>query len=440
MTPSRARALIGCSRRTSSITLHRQESALNTPVNLSAARSTPRLSNQDLLRLADQCVKCGLCLPHCPTYAKTRHEGDSPRGRIALVQGWLTDQLDMTPGLAAHLDGCLLCRACESACPSLVAYGRLLDGARTQRVAETPAWRRFWTGRRLGALSNARVMDALGRWASVYVGAGLARLVEIARLIRFRSIATHHRLLGALAVTARPVAAHQIDDADLDLFVGCSGASAQGEAIAATRILCERLGLRVRIASDAVCCGAMQRHNGFPEAADRAREQCVHVHGGRPLVGVSSACIAELREHPALTQAQEVCDYLDRRSWPDALVLAPLRQRVLVHEPCSHRRLLGGNAAVHRLLARIPGLEIAPMPDNDRCCGAAGTYLLQQPEMAAALLDDKLHHIRDLKPDIIVTTNPGCALHLLAGVRESGLDIEVRHPVELIVRQLPSST
>jgi ferredoxin len=135
MTPSRARALIGCSRRTSSITLHRQESALNTPVNLSAARSTPRLSNQDLLRLADQCVKCGLCLPHCPTYAKTRHEGDSPRGRIALVQGWLTGQLDMTPGLAAHLDGCLLCRACESACPSLVAYGRLLDGARTQRVA-----------------------------------------------------------------------------------------------------------------------------------------------------------------------------------------------------------------------------------------------------------------------------------------------------------------
>ncbi|MBK1654625.1 hypothetical protein CKO29_07880 [Allochromatium vinosum] len=411
---------------------------MNTPVTLSPARSAPRLSNQDLLRLADQCVKCGLCLPHCPTYAKTRHEADSPRGRIALVQGWLTGQLDMTPGLAAHLDGCLLCRACESACPSLVAYGRLLDGARARHVAMTPTWRRFWTGRRLGALSNARFMDALGRLASVYVGTGLARLVEIARLIRLRAIAPRHRLLRALAVTARPVAAQPLDDADLDLFVGCSGASAQGGAIAATRLVCERLGLRVRIASEAVCCGAMQRHNGFPEAADRAREQCAQVHGGRPLVGVSSACIAELREHPALTQALEVCDYLDRRTWPDALVLTPLARRVLVHEPCSHRRLLGGNAAVHRLLARIPGLEVAPLPDNDRCCGAAGTYLLQQPEMAAALLDDKLIHIRDLKPDIIVTTNPGCALHLLAGVRESGLAIEVCHPVELIARQLPS--
>jgi glycolate oxidase iron-sulfur subunit len=98
--------------------------------------------------------------------------------------------------------------------------------------------------------------------------------------------------------------------------------------------------------------------------------------------------------------------------------------------------LLGGNRAVFRLLARIPGLRVSSMPDNERCCGAAGTYLLRQPEMAAALLDDKLVSIRDLKPDIIVTTNPGCALHLIAGIRESGLDVEVCHPAELIARQL----
>ncbi|MGQ9659775.1 MAG: (Fe-S)-binding protein [Thermochromatium sp.] len=409
---------------------------MTTPINLSTARSASRLSPQDLLRLADQCVKCGYCLPHCPTYAKTRHEADSPRGRIALVQGWLTGQLDMTPRLAAHLDGCLLCRACESTCPSQVAYGRLLDGARAWRLAVTPVWRRLWTLGRLGVLSNAWVMGALGRFAAVYVQTGLARLVEAARLTRLPTIAIHHRLLKALAITVHPVAAHQIDEADLDLFVGCSGASIQGGAIAATRTLCERLGLTVRIASAAVCCGAMQRHNGFPEVADRAREGCERIYGSRPLVGVSSACVAELREHSALTQAQEVCAYLDRQTWPETLVLAPLKRRVLVHEPCSHRRLLGGNGAVYRLLARIPDLEVAPMPDNDRCCGAAGTYLLQQPEMATALLDDKLNHIRDLKPDIIVTTNPGCALHLLAGVRESGLAIEVRHPVELIVRQI----
>lgn len=346
----------------------------------------------------------------------------------------------MTPTLAAHLDGCLLCRACESACPSLVAYGRLLDGVRTKQAAEAPAWRRFWTRHWLGALSSARIMDVLGRLAVLYVRTGAARFVETARLIRFRGLAAPHRLFKTLAITARRIAPQAPEPADLDLFVGCSGASAQGGALAATRIVGEALGLSVRIASESLCCGAMQRHNGFAEDADRARAQCAQVYGDRPLVGVSSACIAELREHPELARTWEVCDYLDQRDWPDTLKIAPLARRVLVHEPCSHRRLLGGNAAVYRLLARIPGLEVAPLPDNARCCGAAGTYLLQQPTMAAALLDDKLHHIRDLKPDIIVTTNPGCALHLLAGVRESGLDIEVCHPVELIARQLPSSS
>jgi glycolate oxidase iron-sulfur subunit len=413
---------------------------LNTPVNLSVAQRAPRLSNQDLLKLADQCVKCGLCLPQCPTYAKMRHEADSPRGRIALIQGWLTGQLAMTPTLAAHLDGCLLCRACESACPSLVAYGRLVDGARAQRLADAPVWRRLWTRLWLGALSNARIMHTLGRLAAVYVGTGLARLVATSGLIRIRTLAAHHRLFAALASTARTSAPRAPETADLDLFVGCSGTSAQGGAVEAARAIGERLGLRVRIAAETVCCGAMQRHNGLPEAADRARDRCARIHGDRPLVGVSSACVAELREHPELARTREVCDYLDGQTWPDALVLAPLARRVLVHEPCSHRRQLGGNGAVYRLLARLPGLEVAPLPDNDRCCGAAGTYLLQQPAMAGALLEDKLHHLRDLKPDIIVTTNPGCALHLLAGIRESGLAIEVCHPVELIARQLPPTS
>jgi glycolate oxidase iron-sulfur subunit len=111
---------------------------------------------------------------------------------------------------------------------------------------------------------------------------------------------------------------------------------------------------------------------------------------------------------------------------------------VLVHEPCSHRNQLGGNTDVYRVLARIPGLRVAPLPDNALCCGAAGTYLLQHPQTARALLGDKLAHLARLQPKILVTTNPGCALHLAAGLREVGLSIEVCHPLELIARQLPS--
>jgi glycolate oxidase iron-sulfur subunit len=132
----------------------------------------------------------------------------------------------------------------------------------------------------------------------------------------------------------------------------------------------------------------------------------------------------------------EICELLDRRSLLSGLELLPLPRWVLVHEPCSHRNLLGGNAAVHRLLSRIPGLEVDALTGNSRCCGAAGTYMIQQPAMAESLLADKSKAIARAAPDIVVTTNAGCALHLAAGIREAGLRVEVCHPVELIARQI----
>ncbi len=394
----------------------------------------PTLSRDELLRLADQCVKCGLCLPVCPTYEKRRNEADSPRGRIALIQGWLMDDLELTPTLAGHLDGCLTCRACERACPSLVAYGRLIDGAKARRVAQMTAWQRFWQRGWLLALSDARLAGVFGQVSRFYRLSGLARLTEWLRLMPFRRLQPWHRLATALAITARYIAPRDPPVADLDLFIGCQGATAQGRAIEAALKICERLGLRVR--SGSACCGALLRHNGYPHDADQHRADCIRFYAGRPLVGLASACLVELREEPALSHAQEICDFLDRCVWPAAIRLRPLQARVLVHEPCSHQFLPGGNAAVYRLLTRIPALEVAPLPGNDRCCGAAGTYLFQQPEMAQRLLEDKLTTLAELEPKIIVTTNPGCALHLIAGVREAGLSIEVCHPVELIARQM----
>jgi glycolate oxidase iron-sulfur subunit len=151
-------------------------------------------------------------------------------------------------------------------------------------------------------------------------------------------------------------------------------------------------------------------------------------------VGLSSACVAELREGPGTAETWELCDYLDRRAPLERLALRPLAIRVLVHEPCSHRNLLGGNGAVHRLLARIPGLEVLTLPDNATCCGAAGTYMLEQPEMADLLQADKVAAIAALTPDAVVTTNSGCALHLIAGLRAAGLATEVCHPVQLLER------
>ncbi|HSO82027.1 (Fe-S)-binding protein [Thiocapsa sp.] len=391
---------------------------------------------RELLQLADQCVKCGLCLPHCPTFQLARQEADSPRGRIALIQGWADGHLAMTPTLAGHLDGCLGCLNCERACPSEVAYGRIADQAKALRTAALPAPRRTFKRIALGALSSAWLMNRFARVPRLYRRLGLARLAERLGLDRIHALRPYHRMATAMGAVARPITPRNPEGADVDLFLGCMGSAAEGRAVAATLKVASRLNLGFRIVSPDTCCGAMLRHNGLPAQADAQRDACVRVHGERTLVGLASACVAELRGDPALRDTLELCAFLDGVEWPKALRLRPDRRRVLIHEPCSHRNQLGGNAAVHRLLGRIPGLAVAPLPPGQGCCGAAGTYLLRHPVMAEALLAELLAPVRLETPEVIVTTNPGCALHLAAGVREAGLDIAVMHPVELIAAAL----
>jgi len=345
----------------------------------------------------------------------------------------------MSTTLARHLDGCLGCRACEGACPSRVDYGHLADGAKAARVALLPPPRRAWLRTWLGLLSDARASRWLARAAMLYRRLGLWRLAEATGVACLRWIRPLHRLTPAINRTARAVPPAAPPDLDLEIFVGCMGELAQGQAIAAARALLDRLGLRAVVPPAPRCCGALLRHNGLPVAGDRWRTACARLPGAPPLIGLSSACVAELREAGGSADTGELCDFLDRLPALDHLRPAPLDQRVLVHEPCSHRNLLGGNGAVYRLLQRIPRLNVGPLPDNETCCGAAGTYMIQQPGMAEALLRDKLAAIGDPPPQVIVTTNAGCALHLIAGIREAGLSIEICHPVELLERQVERS-
>lgn len=400
---------------------------------VSTARDPGPVTPAQLLSLADQCVKCGLCLPHCPTYGKLADEGDSPRGRIALIQGWASGRLALTPKLTGHLDLCLTCRACERACPSLVAFGRVMDGAKAARVETLPPWRRAARLARLRLLARPRLTQTLARLARWHQRLGLARLSERLGAIRVPVLGPLLRLAGVIPETARALTPAAPQTPDLELFVGCMGGLAQGGAVLAARSLCEGLGLRVRVAPDPGCCGALFRHNGFPVQADAARARWARTPSDPPLVGLASACVAELREGPTGgREALELCDFLERLAPLARLSLAPLPGKVLVHEPCSHRNLLKDTGAVYRLLGLIPGLNVQPLPGNASCCGAAGTYLLDQPGMAGSLLADKLAALAEQAPDFVVTTNPGCALHLAAGVREVGLDIEVCHPVELL--------
>jgi len=448
-------------------------------------------ASRHLAALADRCVRCGLCLPSCPTYRLARNEAEGPRGRIALIQGWAEGAIPASPALARHLDHCLECLACERACPSLVPFGDLMDGARALGYRRQPPWRRALSRLWLGALSSrmgARLAAGCGR---IYRASGLATWIRgrepsrrwpgLAALLRLigqcqslplsatpalqRDATLERRAGRACAEPAHPAPAwdsipercagqpcsaptHPAPPrgvtpepgapASLALFLGCIARTTQPGAIEASLRVLTWLGLDPTIPAGQGCCGALHRHNGLPAAADRRLRANAGAFAGQTAAGIASACVAELRTHPSLAKTQDLCRLLADLDWPPTAALRPLPLRVAVHVPCSQRNRLGDPEAAQALLRRIPDLELVDLPDNAFCCGAAGTYLLHNPAWSLSLLAPKLASLARLKVPLLVTTNTGCAMHLAAGIREAGLNVEVLHPVELIARQLPA--
>jgi glycolate oxidase iron-sulfur subunit len=394
-----------------------------------------------LLETADRCVKCGLCLPHCPTYRIKEDEAESPRGRIALIQGLAQGALAGSPKLWGHLANCLECRACEAACPSLVAFGSLMDAARDLQSRSSSPWRRWRKRIRLRLLSNRKGAAAAAFLSRFYRGSGLGLLIGRLGLPVGSRLWAYHRVAMRLD-RDRPSPGGRNScptcTQEIALFLGCVAPAMQPGLSRAARDVLERVGYRVRIPDSQCCCGAMHRHNGFPSEADRLLVQNASAFSDLKVVVTASACAAELRSHPGMGNTVEICRLLADLKWPPGAVLKPLPARVAVHEPCSHRNHLHDADAIYALLQRIPKLEILPLEENAFCCGAAGTYLLDNPMLSSSLLAGKIGFLQGLEADYLVTSNTGCALHLAAGVREAGMSLEVLHPVELIARQLVS--
>ncbi len=401
------------------------------------------MTPEQLSKEADRCVKCGLCLPHCPTYRLTRDEGDSPRGRIALIQALIGHSLD-SPRLTRHLERCLGCRRCEAVCPSGVHYGEIIDGVRTlERLQGGP-------GRRL-------LLDLLSRlpyWRGSLPGLRLYQQSGVRRLIRhLAGLRRLDDMLPALAPGALPALAGGEGPEPagesgrrVALFTGCVGRISDQAAIRATLRVLHRLGVSVTVPPDQGCCGAMHRHNGHParaQALARANSEVFDRIEAEAILFLASGCGAQLADYgqtgtPLAVPPMEICHYLVSSGLAASLQLASSDRKVLVHTPCSLRYPLGGGDWVFRLLGQIPGIDLQPLQDTG-CCGAAGTYLLTQPEMADALREPTLAAADDARPQILVTSNSGCALHLRAGLKQRGAAVEVLHPIELIERQMSAS-
>ncbi len=398
------------------------------------------MTPEQLLAEADRCVKCGYCLPHCPTYALKADEGESPRGRIALIQALTSGALN-SKRLHLHLDSCLACRACEAACPSEVRYGQMITSARAiQRDGNRALG--ILDKTILHTLSHAPYSQSMSGLAGIYQKFGLA---SAANLLGGDNIARLNKLLPTHIETipwkeSYPAAGTTIGR--VGLFTGCISRITDRTALDASIHILNRIGYEVIVPADQGCCGAMHMHSGDSGTANDMAGRNHAAFCGLDLdaiVGVASGCSAHIKEHSEndlSTLMTDISAFLGSIPEINRLKLKPLKKKVAIHTPCSMKNVLKQTAAPFRLLELIPEIEIVELPDNGLCCGAAGLYLIEHPQEADALRNDKIEGLKISQAEILITSNTGCALHLAAGIRANGMDVEVMHPVELLARQI----
>lgn len=402
---------------------------------LSAPMSEIR--HPELLAIADNCVACGLCVPQCPSYQVLQNEADSPRGRIALMRGVLEHKLQPTARLQQHLDQCLTCRQCEKVCPNQVAYGRLVDGMRAELLQQQPA-RLPWL-KRLGLQRLAHQPQWWGR------------LLKLARLPLVRPLLRHLPVSQAWLPTLREMMRRYQpqrwqpcyppsgeERGEVMLFLGCLARAVDVAAINAAIQLLNLFGFRVWVPQQQVCCGALLKHAGDAVGAAGLLATNRNVFAGTmPVLTLASGCGADLQDAGDASfgaRVMEVADFLERHADWRLVECAPLAERVTLHDPCTLRNVMRSEQAYHRLLQRIPGLQLLPLAGNQQCCGAAGTYHLQHPQIARQLRDDKISAINTTGAEHVCSANFACGMWLNTAL--DGAERQVQHPLLLLQQQI----
>jgi glycolate oxidase iron-sulfur subunit len=379
--------------------------------------------------LADQCVQCGLCLPVCPTYALDENEAESPRGRIAIAAALARGQVTPAPALRAPLDHCLGCLNCQRVCPAGVQYEELLVETRALlgpaptrptgliAVVKRPRLNR-WLQRLARSTGAAYWLPAVFRTNSAWRAA--------------LSLLPGRRGTGASLPEAKP-SAQPIGT--IALFPGCAASVQDAEAERAAETLLRAAGFRV-VRLPAFCCGALDAHDGDAAgtAASTARvQQAWRAAAADHLVTVTPGCLGTLRR--ALPEVHVDDPYRLLAERVDNLRFRPLALRVALHVPCTQANVARSDAALVKLLQRIPGLELKRLPAPPYCCGGAGSHVLQFPERAALLREDMLSAIQTLDVQRLLSSNIGCRLHLAAGLEAQASTLPTMHPLTLLAQQ-----
>ena len=412
----------------------------------------PRIATLDLAELY-QCVHCGLCLNQCPTYRVTRLEAESPRGRIHLVKAAADGRIELNDRFKEHLQLCLLCRACESACPSGVQYGRIAETAREHiGPPGSPAAK---------ALLNFVFTQILPHAARLKLAFTLLRLYQRTGLQKFMrplmpgKLRDLDAMLPAIPSNFFQPAANILPAigprrARVAVLNGCVMPLLFGDVNDATVRVLRRSGCDVIFPEQQVCCGALNIHNGEQAVAKQMARRNIDafLEAGVDAIVVNAAgCGAAMKEYDFLLRDDP--DYAEKAKRFTALVkdageflaglglvgaLQPINLTVTYQDPCHLAHGQKIRRQPRELLQAIPGLKLVEMDGSDRCCGSAGIYNLTHASMSQQLLKEKMQAVGAANADAVVAPNPGCMLQLRYGGQNYGPNLPVYHLMDLLDR------
>ena len=394
------------------------------------------------------CVHCGLCLESCPTYRETGSEVSSPRGRIHLMRAVAEGLFPVSGVLAQEAYLCLGCRACETACPSGVEYGAMVEHVRC--AVESAGLRRGWAR----WLERHALRDLVAHPRRLAFAFDLIAWAERLRLDRLllpllpSALRDARDLVPRVPPRAQRAALPEITPARgarrgrVGFFAGCVMPQLFGEVNAATLRVLAANGFEVVVPRGQACCGALHAHAGDADAARALARRNARAFADAEVEVVvvnAAGCGAAMRDAAQWLPGEGEAlagSIRDVSEWLEAAGLRAPRgridARVCYDDPCHllHAQRIG--AAPRKLLAQIPGLQLLAHGDAGACCGAAGIYNLTHPAMSRAVLERKMRFLAEADPDLIASGNPGCMMQLAAGARRAGLRARVVHPVTLL--------
>ena len=420
--------------------------------NKQESANKPGITALDLPELY-QCVHCGLCLNQCPTYRALRLEPESPRGRIHLVRAAAEGRIELNQRFQDHLYLCLLCRACETACPSGVQYGRIAETAREiigppgsnlARAVLNFAFTQLlpYPGRLrlIATLLRLYQRSGLQRAIRLLLPPALRRMESMLPPISQRFFAPDANVLPAIGARRAKVA----------MLNGCVMPLMFSDINEATVRVLRRNGCDVIFPEKQICCGALNVHNGESVAARTMARHNIDAFLDADVDAIvvnAAGCGAALKEYDYLLRDDPI--YAEKARRFSSMVrdaaeflgdlglagkLAPLKMTVTYQDPCHLAHGQRVRSQPRKLLKAIPGLQLKEMEGSDRCCGSAGIYNITHPGMSQHLLKEKMQFIASTDVQAVVAPNPGCMLQLRYGSQQYGPEIKAYHLMDLLDR------